>query len=68
MVLKPLQVLVGCCVQVTPSTKAQELLAASKDDEDMRAVERASKQLLASILGKKAAAAPTQQFYSTFRF
>ena len=60
--------LVGCCVQVTPSTKAQELLAASKDDEDMRAVERASKQLLASILGKKAAAAPTQQFYSTFRF
>ena len=52
-------------MQVTPSTKAQELLAASKDDEDMRAAERASKQLLASILGKKAsAAAPTQQFYS----
>ncbi len=52
-------------MQVMPSTKAQELLAASKDDEDMRAAERASKQLLASILGKKAsAAAPTQQFYS----
>lgn len=56
---------VWAALQVTPSTKAQELLAASKDDADMRAAERASKQLLASILGKKAAGAPTQQFYST---
>ena len=55
--------------QVTPSTKAQELLAAAagrgrSNDEDFRAAERASKNLLASILGKKASSgAPTQQFY-----
>lgn len=50
---------------MTPSTKAQELLEAGRRgsrEEDFRAAERASKNLLASILGKKAAA-PPQQFY-----
>ena len=57
---------VGNVRQVMPSTKAQELLEAgrrgSRDEEDFRAAERASKNLIASILGKKAAA-PPQQFY-----
>lgn len=52
-------------MQVMPSNKARELLAAGRADEDARAAERASQNMLASIL-RKGAGAPTQQFYGAF--
>ena len=56
--------------QVTPSSKVLELLSTAKTDshEDFNAAERASKNLLQSILGKKSnvSSLGSHQFYGTF--